>query len=105
VRKVDPRALERMQGHFHDVIRARVAALEGMLDALRLPELEPMTEYASAKFWFAVPGMYGGFAYWLAEDGATPRLVSESWCRVVEGSGERHEVTPDGARLVDSGFV
>jgi hypothetical protein len=38
-------------------------------------------------------------------DRAEPTLVTSSWCRVVEGSGQRHDVTVDGARLVDEGFV
>jgi hypothetical protein len=105
VRKVDARALERMQAHFHEVIRGRIKVIEGILQALRLPELAPLTEYSSATLWFPVPGMYGGFRFWLEADGATPKLVSESWCRVVGGSGERHEVTPEGARLVAEGFV
>ena len=100
VRRVDAQALERMQRHFHSVIRTRVAVLEGVADALRLPELAPLTEYPNARAWFAVPGMYGGFSFWLEADGAQPKLVTESWCRVVEGSEERHEVTPGGARLV-----
>jgi hypothetical protein len=49
--------------------------------------------------------MYGGFNFWLERDGRDPLLVSESWCRVVEGSGERHEVTCAGVRLVEAGFV
>ena len=55
--------------------------------------------------WFAVPGMYGGFSYRLEAGGVRPKLVSESWCRVVDGSGQRHEITPGGSQLVDEGFV
>ena len=51
-----------------------------------------------------MPGMYGGFSYLLAPDDP-PRLIVESWNRVVAGSGQRHEVTIDGWRLVDKGFV
>ena len=50
-----------------------------------------------------VPGMYGGFAYQLGETGTT--LTVNSWSRVCEGSGQRHEITPDGCRLTDEGFV
>jgi hypothetical protein len=32
-------------------------------------------------------------------------LVSESWCRVVDGSGQPHEVTSAGSRLFAEGFV
>ena len=55
--------------------------------------------------WFTVPGMYGGFSYWLETDGVEPRLIAESWCRVVGGSGQRHEVTPSGSQLLEEGFV
>jgi len=45
VRDVDAQALGRVQEHFHAVIRARVAVIDGILDALRLPELAPATEF------------------------------------------------------------
>ena len=38
-------------------------------------------------------------------DGVEAVLMSESWCRVVGGSGQRHEVTSSRSRLVDEGFV
>jgi hypothetical protein len=49
--------------------------------------------------------MYGGFSYRLASSGADAKLISESWCRVVGGSGQRHEITSEGSRLVEEGFV
>ena len=49
--------------------------------------------------------MYGGFNFWLEAEHDDVRLVTESWCRVVDGSGQRHIVTADDARLVDEGFV
>ena len=101
LRSVDPAALAQVQGHFHDVIRERVAGVRG-IGALRLPELATLTEYAVARCWFPVPGMYGGFKFWLTE-GDSPRLVAESWSRVVEGSEQHHEITPGGARLVEGG--
>lgn len=33
------------------------------------------------------------------------KLVSESWCRVVGGSGQRHELTSEGSRLLEEGLV
>ncbi len=45
------------------------------------------------QMWFPVPGMYGGFSYRLESAGVEAKLVSESWCRVVGGSGQRHEIT------------
>ena len=96
--------LLKTQIHFHTVIRGRA---ERLIEehGLRLPELEPLLELDTPKVWFAVPGMYGGFSYRLEAGGVSPKLVSESWCRVVGGSGQRHEITPGGSQLVEEGFV
>jgi protein-tyrosine phosphatase len=105
IRQIDARDLERIKDHFHNVIRGRIRNIPEIEGALRLPELTPLTEQSHACFWFPVPGMCGGFKFWLAPEETDPKLISESWCRVVDGSGERHEVTPVGARMVDKGFV
>jgi hypothetical protein len=96
--------LLKIQSHFHQVIRGRAAQLVEE-HCLRLPELEPLLELRVPKVWFAVPGMYGGFSYRLETSGVEAKLVSESWCRVSGGSGQRHEITPRGAKLVDEGFT
>ena len=96
--------LLKMQAHFHTVIRGRAEQLIKE-HGLRLPELEPLLELDVPKMWFAVPGMAGGFSYRLKAGGVRPKLVSESWCRIVGGSGQRHEITPGGSQLVDEGFV
>ena len=49
--------------------------------------------------------MYGGFVYWLEQAGDDARLVTESWCRVAGGSGQRHAVTAASQQLVAEGFV
>lgn len=105
-RTVSLGVLTAMQHHFHAIIRGRASDLVRK-NALRLPELGPLLELSSEAepIWFAVPGMYGGFSYQLRMDGATPVLISESWCRVVGGSGQRHEITATGSRLIDEGFV
>jgi hypothetical protein len=103
-RQVPHGILQKVQQHFHGVIRGRAARLVEE-HALRLPELEPLLELDEPKTWFAVPGMYGGFGYRLERAGVEPLLVAESWCRVVEGSGQRHEVTSSGSKLVEEGFV
>lgn len=102
--RVPPGVLLKIQAHFHAVILGR-AEREVQKHNLRLPELEPMLELERPKVWFAVPGMYGGFSYWLEFAGTEAKLVAESWCRVVDGSGQRHEVTCEGSRLVDEGFA
>ena len=98
------RVLLKIQAHFHAVIRGRVdQPLPN--HGLRLPELEPLLELDRPQMWFPVPGMYGGFSYRLESAGVEAKLVSESWCRVVEGSGQRHQITSVGSQLVEDGFV
>lgn len=96
--------LLKIQSNFHDVIRATIDR-ELPNHKLRLPELEPLLELERPQMWFPIPGMYGGFSYWLESTGVTAKLISESWCRVVAGSGQRHEITSQGSRLVAEGFV
>lgn len=96
--------LLKMQYHFHGVIRGRIDR-ELPDHNLRFPELEPLVELDRPSMWFPVPGMYGGFSYRLESTGVEAILISESWCRVVEGSGQRHEITSEGSRLVEEGFV
>lgn len=93
-----------IQSHFHAIIRGRADELVKEHE-LRLPELEPLLELAQPEMWFPVPGMYGGFKYRLHLYGGETKLISESWCRVVGGSGQRHEITAAGSQLVDEGFV
>ena len=47
--------------------------------------------------WFPVPGMYGGFSYWLEGKGTNVKLISDSWCRIVKGSEQRYEITSKGS--------
>lgn len=96
--------LSRIQDMFHALIRERARRMVED-HALRLPELEPMLEFGQRRFWFAIPEMYGGFAYWLAGEARDARLITESFCRVAGGSGQRHEITTTGTRLVEEGFV
>ena len=55
--------------------------------------------------WFPVPGMYGGFHYWFEKNDEQLELIVESWCRVVDGSGQRHRITSHQVVLVEEGFV
>jgi len=96
--------LLKVQAHFHAVIRGRSERFV-QEHGLRLPELEPLLELDRPHMWFPVPGMYGGFSYRLEVGGVEAKLVSESWCRVVDGSGQRHEITSAGSQLVEEGFV
>lgn len=98
--------LMKLQHYFHDVIRERAAEFVDK-EHMRLPEIEHLLELPRPLIWFPVPGMYGGFRYALRDEGAGryPALVAESWCRIVEGSGQRHEVTCRGSALVAEGFA
>jgi hypothetical protein len=103
-RVVVARELLAIQEHFHQLIQQRIER-EVSKNALRLPELTPLLELETPKMWFPVPGMYGGFSYQLSLEGTQAKLICESWSRVVEGSGQRHEITPEGCLLVAEGFV
>ncbi|NNJ11796.1 ankyrin repeat domain-containing protein [Chloroflexales bacterium ZM16-3] len=103
-REIVPTILQAIQDHFHAVIWARLAERNLAVD-MRLPELEPLLELERPTMWFPVPGMYGGFSYELSAVAGSPALISESWSRVVGGSGQRHLVSPHGSVLLDEGFV
>lgn len=101
---VKPYALSELERHFHAAIRSR-AQKQVSEHQLRLPELGPLTEMPlGQEIWFMVPGMAGGFSYRLTRGGDEPSLTAESWCRVAEGSGQRHVVTTDGYQVVARGF-
>ena len=96
--------LDAIQQHFHSLIRERADKLVRE-HALRLPGLEPLLELKTPKMWFPVPGMYGGFSYWVDHVSDHAVLVADSWCRVVGGSGQCHVVSPRGYLLIAEGFV
>jgi hypothetical protein len=103
-RQIPTAILARIQVHLHAVIRERAEDYVHK-HQLRLPELEPLLELDEPRLWCPIPGIHGGFALTLQADGDAPVLMADSWSRVVEGSGQRHEITAAGARLVDEGFV
>jgi hypothetical protein len=81
-----------IQDRFHAVVRGRSDELVRE-HGLRLPELEILLELDRPELWFPAPGMYGGFSIRLEAAGRDSRLVSDSWCRVVGGSEQRHVIT------------
>ena len=96
--------LLRIQELFHGLIRSRVR--EGRLEIpAALPAVTEELLGESSPRWFAVPGMYGGFRYQLIRNDSGLELTSESWCRVVGGSGMRHSITKDEVILREAGFV
>ena len=90
-------------GHLHRLMRDRAAEFD--VGVVELPGIDLSVGTADEPTWWPIERMYGGFSYWLDGAREPPVLVVMSWCRVVQGSGRRHEVTADGARLVDEGFV
>jgi len=104
MREIPSDTLCAIERHFHALIRQRAGTL---IDehGLQLPNLSELLGASESKAWFPIPGMYGGFRYWLEGQGADTRLITESWCRIADGSGQRHEVTVAGSRLVEEGFV
>jgi hypothetical protein len=96
--------LLRIEARFHGLIRWRVA--EGRLEQpTEPPPLDLRMLDEEEQRWFPVPGMCGGFAYRLRRRGDGLVLVTESWSRVVDGSGQRHIVTSSGVVLEAEGFV
>ena len=99
--------LKAIQNHFHELIIERAKQGWDCTAFLadenkKLPEITNETYIKTQKerAWYPVPGMYGGFAYQLNERDGKPLLITESWSRVVDGSGQRHEITTDGYVLV-----
>lgn len=99
-----------IQDNFHDLMWYRC---QDAADCLRwlwqnkrhLPKVTNELIGISSPEWFAIPGMYGGFSYGLFDRGGRPVLITDSWVKVVGGSGEQHEITPDQITLTARGFV
>jgi hypothetical protein len=96
--------LLRIQELFHGLIRSR--AREGRIKVPEaLPEITSDLLAEAKPRWFAVTGMYGGFNYRLIEKDGHLELITESWSRVVGGSGMRHSITEKEIILREAGFV
>ncbi len=103
--EIPSEALQEIQRHFHLVIH-KVDRGSIERDGLRLPQLEPLTEYEpGCRCLFEVWGMCGGYIYWFEKHWDSYLLISESWNSVIQGSGEQYIVTPFGDVLVAQGFV
>ena len=104
VRAAPASDLDRLQAHFHELIRARAGERLGA-EGASLPILAKGRGTEEEPLEFSVSGMSGGFKYWWDVSSPALRLMSESWLRTVPGSGQLHEVTPSGARLLGEGFI
>jgi len=97
--KDNEKDIDALETGLHKAINGRVADLIKK-NGMRLPQVPYVLEFGQA--WYPVPGMYGGFNITTHEKG----LVTESWCRVAGGSGQRHVIDRTGnVELVDEGFV
>jgi hypothetical protein len=103
MRQIPNDILLAIQYHFHMVIRERAAKLVDEHN-LVLPELAALLVSEKPGASFAIPGMYGGFYYWLEGEGKEAKLIAESWSRMGDGSKQRYEVTAEGSRLIEEGF-
>ena len=104
--------LAKIERYFHTIIleRADDFQLEDFIFYSKkhqdtLPKITNDLLKISKPAFFRIPGFYGGFAYILINEDGKPKLITDSWCRVVCGSGQRHEITTNGAKLVAEGFV
>jgi len=106
----DAADLQKIETLFHELIMSRNGVQDkGTLEErnFEFPSLKKLIEEPSGSNYYAVPGMYGGFQTSIHKDEEQGwKLVTESWCRVVDGSGQRHEITTQGGtKLVAEGFV
>ncbi|MFD4468564.1 hypothetical protein ACFWPA_09775 [Rhodococcus sp. NPDC058505] len=93
--------LLKIQQHLHAVIRREVAELVDR-HTLRLPELQPILEAdRNTRFFFQVPGMYGGFFYSLGEEGVAAKLAAIASSR--QGGSRYYEITSAGSEVVGEG--
>lgn len=95
--------LKEIEKRFHELIFHR-APFAREYENFELPKITPELMNAQDS-WFPVPGMYGGFKYNLSIENGEYVLITESWCRVAEGSGQAHRITKDNCELIREGFV
>ena len=96
-----------IEKNFHKLIMHRAGHLIEKFD-IEMPhittELLKKTDDFSRES-FPVPGMYGGFFYSLKIKNGEFILYVDSWSRIVGGSGQSHEITTEGCKLTNEGFV
>lgn len=103
-----PETLRSIEHHFHELIRQRgISFVESAsISNLQLPKIDYTTPSSyKDKSWFPVPGMYGGFTYWLKFTADRPKLMCSSWSRIIEGFEETHEIHAEGSKLVENRWL
>lgn len=97
---LDPDKAAALDRHLADLVESRIRP--HLTVQLVHPQCSVLTEMPdTSRLWYPIPGMYGGFSIQLMRG----YLYTESWCRVVGGSGQAHVITTQGHVLVDEGFV
>jgi hypothetical protein len=99
-----------VQRNFYELMKYRCRNAKAVLKWLEdheaeLPKITNELFNETEPQWEPVPGMYGGFNYALFIKNGNPVLITDSWIRVVGGSGERHEITPNSVTLTLKGFA
>jgi hypothetical protein len=97
-------SLQKIERAFHALIQIRTNEFQVPLPE-DLPSLTELKATESNPAWFGVDGMYGGFRYFFQGSPTDLNLVVESWSRVVDGSGQRHLITPTNTELMEEGMV
>jgi hypothetical protein len=92
--------LRAIHAYFTALVAERAAHFQARMPPDGVPPLTEDLLGRTEPEWLPVPGMYGGFAYHLVKEGDTYRLRTDSWCRIMEGSGQAHEITVDGTRYL-----
>jgi len=95
-------ALTSLMEHFHALMLSVVSGEPRLVAWVKkhLPGVDDVLGSTLTSAYLAVPGMYGGFKYRLTIVGGRPLLEVGSWCRIEAGSGQAHEVSPQGSRVV-----
>lgn len=103
---ISEKTLISFQKLLHELIDQRVGEFLIIKD-FEPPSLELIKSSFGSDVWFPIDGMYGGFNFSVIfnEDESQYQLISESWSRVVGGSGQRHLITEDSCELVEDGFA
>ncbi len=99
-----------IEKHFHNLMRYRCKDSNIVTqwlneNASTLPKITNNLVNDPKVQWYAVDGMYGGYAYILVDRKGKPTLITDSWIRIVGGSGQQHEITQNKIQLVAKGFV
>jgi hypothetical protein len=72
--------------------------------AFQLPQIPILLELDTPYGYFQIPGMYGGFRYWLKRENSDIVLLSHIASRVFGGSDVMHKMTNTGYELFAKGY-